>query len=80
MSNVITLDITLPNSINTRAIRAEFNTDGSISQNTRDDVEAALAEIVRNQLKVIVFLGNPLISAEIAMVAADKQLYGSDYC
>ena len=78
-SNVETLDITLQNSESLRGIRVSFNSGGSVGQETKDDIDAALAEIVRNQIKIIVFLGNPLISLELAKSAYSKALYGPDY-
>jgi hypothetical protein len=34
---------------------------------------------VRNQLKIIVYLGGYKIGAEVAMVGRDKELWGDEY-
>ena len=78
-SNVQTLDFTVKNSEAYRGIRVSLASDGSVAQESKDDIDAALNEIVRNQIKVIVFLGNPAISLELARAAYDKALHGSDY-
>ena len=80
VSNVETLGILILNNEKTRGIPYNFNKDGSLDNNSKENVKKALNEIVRNQIKIIVYLGNELLSVEVAKQAFDKELYGPNYC
>lgn len=77
LTNVETLEITIINKEDKRGITTDK--DGILTDDTKQDVRDALAEIVRNQLKIIVYLGSDTIAAEVAKVGFEKELYGSDY-
>mmetsp|Transcript_28667 Transcript_28667/g.28318 ORF Transcript_28667/g.28318 Transcript_28667/m.28318 type:complete len:932 (-) Transcript_28667:669-3464(-) len=77
ITNVETLEITIINDENKRSISPAV--DGVVTDDTKSDIDDALSECVRNQLKVIVYLGSDEVSAEVAKVAYDKELHGSDY-
>jgi len=53
--------------------------DGRPTQGTKDSVEEALTQIVRNQIKVIIYLGNPRLGPELARVGYKKELQGDEY-
>ncbi|OMJ94263.1 hypothetical protein SteCoe_2602 [Stentor coeruleus] len=78
-SNVKTLDIIIENPETFRSIFINTNEDGSLSSSTKSRIDDVLSEIVKKQLKIIVYLGNSTISAEIAKQAHKKELYGNDY-
>lgn len=77
ISNVLTLEITIVNEDTKRAIGAE--SDGSPNSDTESDIDRALSEIVRKQIKVIVYLGSDIVSLEVAKAASKKELKGADY-
>lgn len=78
-SNVKTLDIIMENDEDKKTVRVSVSSSGSLDQVTLDDIENALDEIVRKQIKIIVFLGNPVISLQLAKVGHAKELFGSEY-
>ena len=77
--NAGTLQITILNDVNKQAIDYMINSDGAVSQTTKDSIGIALDEIIAQQLKVIVYLGGSDITTEIAVQAYQRQLYGSNY-
>jgi ABC-type branched-subunit amino acid transport system substrate-binding protein len=78
VSNVATLDIDI---INTRnSISVDTNPDGSLAKSSINDINAALDALITQQVKIIVFLGNYIVSAELARAGYSKELYGPDYC
>lgn len=77
LSNVQTLEIIIDNDPDKRSIYPDIN--GKITSNTEEDIDEALSEIVRKQIKVIVYLGNDRVSLEVAKVGYEKELKGSDY-
>ena len=80
LANIGTLEVTITNDEDKRAVYFEMSDDGvTINQKTKDAVEEALSEIVRKQIKVIVFLGNPLVGPELAKVGNKKELKGKEY-
>ena len=80
LNNMNTLEISIKNSASKRNVKIYLNTDGSLGQKTKDRIDEVMSEIVRQQSKIIVFLGNPVLTAEIAKVAYEKELHGKDYC
>jgi ABC-type branched-subunit amino acid transport system substrate-binding protein len=80
LANIGTLEVTITNSEDKRGMYFGLNEDGeTIDSKTKDAVEEALSEIVRKQIKVIVYLGNPLASPEMAKVGNEKELKGKEY-
>lgn len=79
-SNVKTLDIVIENPETYRSILINTAEDGSLSSSTKSRIDEVLSEIVKKQIKVIVYLGSSTISAEIAKQAHKKELFGSEYC
>jgi len=77
ITNVQTLEITIKNKESKRKITAAVN--GIITDDVKSDVDEALKEIIRNQIKIIVYLGSDVTGAELAKQGYDKTLYGSDY-
>jgi ABC-type branched-subunit amino acid transport system substrate-binding protein len=77
-TNVVGLEIDIENDEKYRKIRAE-NESSELSDETKDDIEDALNEIVRNQLKIIVYLGDVYVGAYLAKEAYSKELYGEYY-
>ena len=79
IENIKPLELTVVNSLDNRKVRTSFNKDGSVSSKTKQDIDKVLSEMVRKQIKVIVFLGNKKLSPEVAKTGFDKELYGNDY-
>ena len=79
ISNSASLEITAINDPDKQAINLVYNSDGSISQQTINSIDTAISELVVKQVKIIVFLGDSSISAQIAAAAYDNELYGSDF-
>jgi len=77
INNVKTLDISIENEEKYRGI--PFDTSKFLKKKSKEGVEAALSEIVRKQLKVVVYLGGDLVGTEVAKVAYKKELYGEEY-
>ena len=50
-----------------------------VPSKTKDDIDEALSEIVREQLKIIVFLGDWPTGVEVFKVGYEKDLYGEEY-
>jgi ABC-type branched-subunit amino acid transport system substrate-binding protein len=78
-ANIGTLDVTVENDEKYQVIRYQVDEFGKISQKTKDSVDEALTEIVRQQLKVILYLGNPKLGLEIAKTGFKKELHGDEY-
>lgn len=74
-----TMNTDIANDDDKRGIRVLLNEDGSLSSVTKNDIDVALKDVIRKQLKIIVFLGNKIVSAEIAKQAHEKELNGNDY-
>lgn len=79
LANVGTLEITIKNPELSRAIRYSENTNGLLSDDTKNSIGEVLDEIVVQQIKVIVFLGNIKAGPEVAKQGAKKELHGSEY-
>ena len=79
IGNSASLEITAINDPDTQAINLVYNSDGSLSQQTYDSIDAALSGLVVAQAKIIVFLGTSAIAAELAAAAYDKELYGPEF-
>ncbi|OMJ93956.1 hypothetical protein SteCoe_3016 [Stentor coeruleus] len=74
-----TMSTDIANDEDKRRIRVLLNEDGSISSTTKDDIHVALKDVVRKKLKIIVFLGNKIVSAELAKQIYERELHGDDY-
>ena len=79
LNNVGTLEVSIINSEEYRAVSYSLDSNGQLSAATKSSVGAALDEIVRNQIKIIVFLGNILLGPELAKQGSEKELAGGDY-
>ena len=79
LDNIGNLEVNILNSPDFREITYSLDANGKISQETKDSVTEALKEIVRNQIKIIIFLGDSNLGPEIAKQGYEKELYGSDY-
>jgi ABC-type branched-subunit amino acid transport system substrate-binding protein len=79
-NNMNTLEIEIVNKESKRSLTVGLNQDGTLTQKTKDRIDEVLSEIVRQQGKVIVYLGNPALTPQIAKVAYQKELHGKDYC
>lgn len=77
LTNVEGLDVVIENDPEDQIIRS--NSDGTFNKYTKDDVEEQLTNIVRNTLKVVIYLGGYRVGAEIAMIAKEKELWGDEY-
>ena len=79
LENIKILQISIKNQSSKRKIRLSSTKSGSLSTTTTSDIENSLNELVINQIKIIVFLGNSKITAELAKQAHQKELYGKYY-
>ncbi|OMJ78302.1 hypothetical protein SteCoe_21897 [Stentor coeruleus] len=79
LANVGTLEVTISNLETKRVIDFSLDSSGNLSSTTKQSVIDVLGEIVRNQIKVIVYLGNPKVGPELAKVGYEKELHGSEY-
>ena len=79
LDNVGTLEVKIINSEQYRAVSYSLDGSGLLSEATKQSVGAALDEIVRNQIKIIVFLGNIQLGPELLRQGSEKELAGSDY-
>lgn len=77
MTNVATLEIIIANDEDKRGISPPKN--GILTDDTKNDVEEVLSEIVRKQIKIIVYLGSDIVGAELAKVGHYKELSGGSY-
>ena len=79
LENIKILQISIKNNENKRKVRLSYKTNGSLSKRTIQDIDKVLTELVKNQIKIIVFLGNNKITPELAKQAHKKELYGNYY-
>ena len=80
LANIGTLEVTITNPENKRIISFGLDKDNEqITEKTKQSVEEVLSEIVKKQIKVIVYLGNPKAGPELAKVGYKKELRGSEY-
>jgi ABC-type branched-subunit amino acid transport system substrate-binding protein len=79
IENLKTLQISIKNQQSKRKITFKLKENGKLSSKTLQSIDKALSEIVRNQIKIIVFIGNNKLTPEIAKQAHKKELYGKDY-
>ncbi|CAG9335624.1 unnamed protein product [Blepharisma stoltei] len=77
MSNIKTLGITVKNDVDKRKIT--YNPDLGLTSTTKNSVDKVLSNIVRHQIKVIVYIGSYTIGVQVALTAHKKEIYGSDY-
>lgn len=78
-ANIGTLDVTVENNEKYQVIKYKLKSDGSLSDTTKDSIDEVLTEIVRKQLKVVLYLGNPKLALEIMKTAHKKELHGNEY-
>ena len=79
LENIKILQISIKNKETKRKVRLSYKKNGSLSSSTVSDIDNSLTELVINQIKIIVFLGNNKITAELAKQAHQKELYGKYY-
>ena len=79
LENMKILQISIKNNENKRQVQLSYKKNGSLSKSTIRDIDKALTELVINQIKIIVFLGNNKITPELAKQAYKKELYGKYY-
>jgi ABC-type branched-subunit amino acid transport system substrate-binding protein len=79
IDNIGTLDIVISNTESKRSISYSLNSEGGLSDTTKQSIEDSLVDLVVNQIKVVCYLGNQLVAPQIARVGASKGLYGTDY-
>ncbi|CAG9309903.1 unnamed protein product [Blepharisma stoltei] len=77
MSNIKTLGITVKNDVSKRGITYDPNL--GLTSKTKNSVDEALSNIVRHQVKVIIYIGHHTVGYQVALTAHKKELYGSDY-
>lgn len=79
LANIGTLEVSIANLEIYRAIDYSVNANGKLSSKTKKSVINAIDEIVRNQIKIIVYLGNPKVGPEVARIGYNRELHGSEY-
>jgi hypothetical protein len=78
LENLKSYDIVIKNSKQKRKIHLNFS-NGKISSKTSDSIEEVLSEIVRKQVKIVVFFGGEEITPRLLKDIRRKELYGKDY-
>ncbi|OMJ76504.1 hypothetical protein SteCoe_24126 [Stentor coeruleus] len=79
LANLGTLEVSIANLETYRVIDYSVNTNGKLSSKTKKSVKDAVDEIVRKQIKIIVYLGNPKVGPEIARIGYNRELHGNEY-
>ena len=78
IENIKSYDISIKNNEDKRKVTIKYKKE-KLSSTTLDSIEEALSEIVRKQLKIVLFFGNEEITAQLIKDIHRKELYGKDY-
>ena len=78
IENIKSYDINIKNNENKRKISIKYKND-KLSSETLSSIEEVLSEIIRKQLKIILFFGNEDITTQLIKDIHRKELYGQDY-
>ncbi|OMJ83375.1 hypothetical protein SteCoe_15705 [Stentor coeruleus] len=79
LDNLRTYDITIENNEMYREIIYSLDEQGNIASETIGSLQESLMEIVRKQLKIIIYLGGDTLTPYLAREADKKELRGEEF-
>ena len=78
IENIKSYDIKIKNQESKRKIVLNYKNE-KLSSTTLDSIDEVLSEIIRKQLKIILFFGNEDLTTQLVKDIHRKELYGKDY-
>lgn len=79
LDNVRTYDIIIENDEKYREIAYTLDEQGNVTSETIESLQESLMEIVRKQLKIIIYLGGDTLTPYLAREADKKELRGEEF-